>query len=987
MVCACRRSNCKQRINLKKVPLVCALWLVSAAAFAGITVVSPRDAAPQAQLAAKELARYIYLRTGQLPIAARELPSRGDAIVLGTDQSLGTEAYVIKTAQQEGRRVWGITGGSGVGVLYGSYRFIETLGVRFYLHGDVVPEDRLTALPEVNETGKPLFATRGILPFHDFFEGPDWWNLDDYQAYAVQMAKLRMNFIGLHNYPERQQGYPGPEPSVWIGLPEDADSRGAVSFSYPGFFANTLRPGWGNVPMKTSQYVGGAAELFEHDAYGPEPQIGYCPWPQEPVDCNTVFNRTAAMYREAFALARGLGIKTCIGTETPLTIPQRVQERLKARGKDPADPAVVRELYEGVFQRIARAFPVDYYWLWTPEDWTWGGNKPGQFEATTRDLQAALGALDKLGHPLTLATCGWVLGPQHDRAALDKLLPKTSPMSCINQNVGHAPVERSFERIQGRPKWAIPWFENDPNLTGPQPWVGRMFYDGADALRYGCTGLLGIHWRTKVIGMNIAAVAQAGWSIPKGPPPAKKPVGALGGLVTSFATAMAGTDESPVYQTVRYDTDGYQLDIPNGTYTVTLKLVEPAYAVAGARVFGIELQGKTVVDRIDVFEKAGKDRALDLDFHEVRVVDGRLNLRFVRIVEFPCIAGIVIRGMTDVSNQVPGQFYTRKINCGGPAWKDYEADQAAAGSGSAGEERSLGASAFYQDWAVVNFGRDTGPAIGSLFTRLDGKAFPEVSQWGAGPGQVRVNGTPWAQEANRYAFVDEMEALRSKLKGAGNLERFDYWLNTFRFTKAMAQFGCAAGELDRIMKGPDVDKDRALTVRQELTRLWVEMIRFQMAAVDTPGEMGTLANLEQQSRGAAHLLDKHDAALKKILGAPLPSACQPSASYEGPARLIVPTVRTQIAPAERLSLKVIVLAATPPQTATLHWRKLGSRRFKIIPLQHIARGVYSVTLPAAQADFEYFIEATRSDGQPLRWPASAPQLNQTVIVVDMASGR
>ena len=64
---------------------------------------------------------------------------------------------------------------------------------------------------------------------------------------------------------------------------------------------------------------------------------------------------------------------------------------------------------------------------------------------------------------------------------------------------------------QGRPKWAIPWLENDPNLVAPQPWVGRMRYDAADALRLGCTGLLGIHWRTKILAGNIAALAAAGW--------------------------------------------------------------------------------------------------------------------------------------------------------------------------------------------------------------------------------------------------------------------------------------------------------------------------------------------------------------------------------------------------------------------------------------------------------------------------------------------
>ena len=791
------------------------------------------------KVAAAELRRYVYLRTGNLCQIAEVAAGSHDQIVLARNRSLASDQYLIRTETSDGHKRVTITGGGDLGVLYGVYRYVERLGVRFYLHGDVVPDDRITALPEVTEDGKPLFATRGILPFHDFFEGPDWWNLDDYKACFVQMTRLRMNFIGLHNYPERQQGYPGPEPSVWIGLPEDAGRRGNVTFSYPAFFANSLRPGWGNVPMKTSQYVGGAAELFEHEAYGPEPQIGHCPWPNDPADCNTVFNRTAAMYREAFTLAHGLGIKTCLGTETPLTIPQRVQERLKSRGKDPADPVVVQDLYEGAFQRIARAFPVDYYWLWTPEDWTWGGNKPGQFEATARDMQAALGALKKLRNPMTLATCGWVLGPQQDRAALDKLLPKASPMSCINQKVGHAPVESSFEKVQGRPKWAIPWLENDPNLTGPQPWVGRMFFDGADAFRYGCTGLLGIHWRTKVIGMNIAALAQAGWVISEGSQLTNKPGRASSG--------------------------------------------------------------------------------------------------------------------------------------------------AAPESGDAAENRSLGASAFYQDWAVANFGPDAGPDIGALFARLDGKAFPEVSQWGGGPGRVKVNGTPWTTEARRFAFVDEAEALRSKVKGAGNLDRFDYWLNTFRFTRAMAQFSCVAGELDRLMKGRELIKEPALAARQELARLWTEMIRFQMAAVDTPGELGTLANLEQQSRGAAHLLDKHDAALEKILDTPLPAAFTPSSSYVGPPRLIVPTVRSVVAPNESLSLKVIALDAQPVKSLAVHVGPLGKGKWQTIPVAHVARAVHKASLPATRYDFEYYVTAETRAGQQLTWPATAPAMNQTVVVAELVN--
>ena len=81
-------------------------------------------------------------------------------------------------------------------------------------------------------SGGPLFNLRGIQPFHDFPEGPDWWNLDDYKAVFSQLPKLRMNFFGLHTYPE---GHPNAEPTVWIGLPQDV---AAEAYDYPEeFFA------------------------------------------------------------------------------------------------------------------------------------------------------------------------------------------------------------------------------------------------------------------------------------------------------------------------------------------------------------------------------------------------------------------------------------------------------------------------------------------------------------------------------------------------------------------------------------------------------------------------------------------------------------------------------------------------------------------------------------------------------------------------------
>jgi len=108
-----------------------AMSVVTASAWAGPVVVRTPGAAFHERLAAKEIARYVYVRTGELPAIAEKIPPRGDAVTLAVDKSLGQEAFAIATQSQDGRRVWSIRGGSPLAVLYGAYRFAEKLGVRF----------------------------------------------------------------------------------------------------------------------------------------------------------------------------------------------------------------------------------------------------------------------------------------------------------------------------------------------------------------------------------------------------------------------------------------------------------------------------------------------------------------------------------------------------------------------------------------------------------------------------------------------------------------------------------------------------------------------------------------------------------------------------------------------------------------------------------------------------------------------------------------
>ena len=183
------------------------------------------------KLAAKEVRRYLYLRTGTLARIvehAASIPGSGPAVVVARKDrpilkaardvklaseiaKLGPEEYRIRTMAKDARRIVVIAGGGDAGVLYGAYRFAERLGVRFSLHNDIIPDDRIPfgIPPDLDEHGSPLFETRGIQPFHDFPEGPDWWDADDYKAILSRLPRLGMNFFALHTYPE---GGPNAEP-------------------------------------------------------------------------------------------------------------------------------------------------------------------------------------------------------------------------------------------------------------------------------------------------------------------------------------------------------------------------------------------------------------------------------------------------------------------------------------------------------------------------------------------------------------------------------------------------------------------------------------------------------------------------------------------------------------------------------------------------------------------------------------------------------
>lgn len=969
---------------------------------AEVSIVQSGNASLQEQMASKELRRYIYLRTGELANIQHTV-GKGDTLVIRIDESLGEQTYRLITADN-GKQL-DITGGSPVGALYGAYHFIEHLGVRFYLHGDVIPDKTIAfKIPVLDEKHTPLFELRGVNPWGSHSEGMDLWNTDDYKQVFVQLAKLRMNFLGIHSYPENPKPHSqyDSEATVWIGLPGDFDAQGNVSRSFSASYFNSLRNQWGYIPRPTGEYRFGASLLFERDDWGPDEMIGLCPVPTTPDGCNAVFNRTGQKFKESFMLARMLGIKTCIGTEAPLTIPQALKTRLIKQGKDPVNPTVVREVYMGIFKRIAAAHPLDYYWIWTPEKWLWSGNSDKETQAFIDDFKQVRAAMEHTGNPFKLATCGWVLGPKGDRSGWMRSLPENVSVSALSEAYS-GPVDPAFAEIIDRGKWAIPWMEEDTGMLGPQLWVSRIRKDAADALAYRCTGLMGLHWRTREIGPQIAALARAGWnqdgwnpqanSEPPGVPQTmyyegpKPPYGRNKVLTGTINEPIAGTEDDLLYQSYRHNLCGYRLKVPNGRYRVTLKFFEPEHKADGKRVFDVQLQDQTVLEKLDIHARAGHLKAMQVSFDDVRVENGWLHLGFEPIESEPCIAAIEIAGVG----------YVRKINCGGMAYMDYQADPPRTKTfnhgpaGTAYEQRGLPCDDLYDDWALHNFGKEAGPAIAAVFKKLDGRV-PLVSQFDGGAGALWPDTRPWELVEKEFGFLEEMESLRSKVRGAGNRDRYEYWLNMFRHLKAQARVQCIWGQLNtavnRAKAQTDTTKRKTMiesdvfALRDKMTQAIACAYQPLFGIVSTPGSMATVINWE--GHVYRRMIKWPEAVLEKLYGQPLPAPPSLTQRYQGPPRLIVPTVRTMVNQGESLKLNVIVLDNNRPKTAALNWRVMGQGDYQSIPLRHVARGVHAVTLPQVRDQaIEYYITATAANGKKLTWPATAPHINQTIIVMPM----
>jgi hypothetical protein len=177
---------------------------------------------------------------------------------------------------------------------------------------------------------------------------------------------------------------------------------------------------------------------------------------------------------------------------------------------------------------------------------------------------------------------------------------------------------------------------------------------------------------------------------------------------------------------------------------------------------------------------------------------------------------------------------------------------------------------------------------------------------------------------------------------------------------------------------PSFVRKEVLPLRLELARSYENLISAFVHCAKSPGEVGTIASIESGSR--ERIVASQDKAIAQLLGEPLPTEAAVSTVYRGTPRIFVSARRTQANVCEPQEIRAFVLSGAKCSGVNLYWRSLGAGPFKRLAATHRARQAYRAALPPqSRGTFEYYLEAALDDGQTVRWPTTAPSINQTVV--------
>lgn len=385
-------------------------------------------------------------------------------------------------------------------LLYAVFDFLECQGLVFGIDGTTVPIDRKPLqLPLAGQPwrGTPRFAVRGLLPWPDFLNCISVYNPEDYRAYFAAMLRMRFNMFGMHVY---TQNDPGPLAESYLSF-EFAGSGHRAALE------NSSMRSWGYLPQRTSTFGMGAAQYFDRETFGADAtRLSADNW--------EIAHRTEEMMRDAFSFAVELGIRTGIGFE-PYQNPAEIVSALPPEALSCPGGLIESRTGRALLERrlgdLLERYPmVDYVWLWQDESANWQSRTKAVPLSITPFAQAH-DFLRRHAPEKRLVIAGWGFVAHHFQS-LHQRLPEDIVFSALNDSLGWDPVNEAFSGLDGRERWPIPWLEDDPSMWFPQFRASRFETDMKRAETFGCQGMLGIHWRHRIVDPTATYLARAGWN-------------------------------------------------------------------------------------------------------------------------------------------------------------------------------------------------------------------------------------------------------------------------------------------------------------------------------------------------------------------------------------------------------------------------------------------------------------------------------------------
>ncbi|MGH9616528.1 MAG: hypothetical protein ACRD28_07270, partial [Acidobacteriaceae bacterium] len=385
-------------------------------------------------------------------------------------------------------------------LLYAVFDFLERQGLVFGIDGTtapiVPPASLRLPLDGQKWIGSPRFAVRGLLPWPDFLNCISVYNEEDFRAYFAAMLRMRFNMFGMHVYTQNE---PGPMAESYLSF-EFAGSGHRAALE------NSAMRSWGYLPQRTSTYSMGAAQFFDSDTFGADAtRLAADNW--------DIAARTTAMLRSAFSFAHELGIRTGIGFEpyqNPAEIRRALPPEALSHPNGFIESTTACDLLERRLADLLERYPmVDYVWLWQDENANWESREKNIPLSVTPFLQAR-NFLRRHAPNKQLVLAGWGGVTRHFQS-LHQRLPEDIVFSALSDSLGWDPVSEAFGKLGSRERWPIPWLEDDPSMWFPQFRASRFQMDLNRAQNFGCSGVLGIHWRHRIVDPTATYLARAAW--------------------------------------------------------------------------------------------------------------------------------------------------------------------------------------------------------------------------------------------------------------------------------------------------------------------------------------------------------------------------------------------------------------------------------------------------------------------------------------------